>query len=81
MLPDEIMTGRVSDDRVGFFTVAFEDIGSHEDPSVGDPVNPHPLESDKVDNGVRLIYRWNIEVDDNCNVKGAYDFPNNFCRL
>ena len=54
LLPDQPMTSRVKDDRIGYFTVQYTDIGVHPDTRAKD----RPI--DRVDRKVSLINRWRL---------------------
>jgi len=54
LLPDIPMVPRATDDRLLFFTTAYQDLGSHKD---------HGLKkrpSQEVDSQVSMIWRWNL---------------------
>eukprot|EP00475_Leptophrys_vorax_P044565 TRINITY_DN8986_c0_g1_i1.p1 TRINITY_DN8986_c0_g1~~TRINITY_DN8986_c0_g1_i1.p1 ORF type:complete len:631 (+),score=159.01 TRINITY_DN8986_c0_g1_i1:832-2724(+) len=59
------MIGRVADDRIGYFTVSYNNIGYY--PSTG---NVHSKISSRIDPRVHLVSKWRIEVDPTtCTVK------------
>lgn len=55
LLPDEPLVGRAMDDRVGFFSVSYQDVGDHRlNPNVS---ASHKHLSEQVDTKVKLINR------------------------
>jgi hypothetical protein len=66
ILPEVPMTGRVSDDRVGYFTLAYDKVGYYP----ASQSSPSSKISSRIDPKVFLIYKWRVEVDtDSCTVK------------
>lgn len=67
-LPESQMVARRFDDRVGYFTTAYTDLGVHGGLyDAEDPVSGHGRQSDHMDNQVRIINRHRLERDESGN--------------